>query len=77
METRVFAQWLKHCIQPKQFKSQQPVSPRIGPSFIKQELAGFSNDQRFVYYEHVVVSVVQLDDARGVLIALRDARQYR
>src|SRR6266480_1626603 len=34
------------------------------PSFFKQELAGFSNDQRFVYYEHVVVGVMQLDDSR-------------
>ena len=34
------------------------------PSFFKQELAHFSNDQRFVYYEHVVVSVMQFDDSR-------------
>ena len=33
-------------------------------SFFKQELARFSNDQRFVYYEHVVVSVMQFDDSR-------------
>jgi hypothetical protein len=34
------------------------------PSFIKQELARFSNDQRFVYYEHVVAGVMQFDDSR-------------
>ena len=33
-------------------------------SFFKQELAHFPNDQRFVYYEHVVVGVVQFDDSR-------------
>ena len=27
-------------------------------SFIEQELARFSNDQIFVYYEHVVVSAM-------------------
>jgi hypothetical protein len=32
------------------------------PSFINQELARFSNHQRFVYYEHVLVSVMQFDD---------------
>jgi hypothetical protein len=36
----------------------------IPPSFFEQELAHFSNDQRFVYYEHVVVSVMQFDDSR-------------
>ena len=35
-----------------------------GLLFIKQELAHFSNDQRFVHYEHVVVSVMQFDDSR-------------
>jgi hypothetical protein len=44
--------------------SERPVNPRIGTSFIKQELAHLSNDQRFVYYEHVVISVMQFDDPR-------------
>ena len=35
-----------------------------GLLFFKQELAHFSNDQRFVHYEHVVVSVMQFDDSR-------------
>ena len=30
--------------------------------FFEQELARFSNDQRFVYYEHVVAGVMQFDD---------------
>jgi cyclopropane-fatty-acyl-phospholipid synthase len=34
------------------------------PSFIKQELARFPDDQRFIYYKHVVVSVMQFDDSR-------------
>jgi hypothetical protein len=33
-------------------------------SFIEQELARFSNDQRFVYYEHVMAGVMQFDDSR-------------
>src|SRR5262249_43510977 len=32
-------------------------------SFFKQELAHFSNDQPFVYDEHVVVGVMQFDDS--------------
>jgi hypothetical protein len=39
------------------------LSP-AGSSFFKQELARFSNDQRFVYYEHVVASIMQFDDSR-------------
>ena len=35
-----------------------------GPLFIKQELAHFSNDQRFVHNEHVVVGVMQFDNSR-------------
>jgi hypothetical protein len=34
------------------------------PSFFKQELAHFSNDQGFVYYEHAVAGVMQFDDPR-------------
>src|SRR6266568_3199434 len=34
------------------------------PLFFKQEFAHFSNDQRFIYYEHVVVRVMQFDDSR-------------
>jgi hypothetical protein len=34
------------------------------PSFLKQELAHFSNDQRFIDYEHVVAGVMQFDDSR-------------
>src|SRR5947207_10986185 len=45
------------------------------PSFIKQELARFSNDQRFVYNEHVVVSIMQFDDSR-VLHARAKALDY-
>src|SRR5438067_11698137 len=33
-------------------------------SFFKQELAHFSNDQRFVYYAHAVAGVMQFDDSR-------------
>jgi hypothetical protein len=32
--------------------------------FGKQELAHFPSDQRFVYYEHVVVRVMQFNDLR-------------
>jgi hypothetical protein len=39
-------------------------SPRKAPSFIKQELAHFSNDQPFVYDEHAVISVMRFDDPR-------------
>jgi hypothetical protein len=39
-------------------------SPRKTPSFIKQELAHFSNDQPFVYDEHAVISVMRFDDPR-------------
>ena len=42
------------------------------PSFFKQELAHFSNDRRFVYYKHVMVSVMQFDDS-GVLHARAEA----
>ena len=57
--------WTRHELIPEQRKRERPVNPRIGtPSFIEQELAGFSNDQRFVYYEQVVISVMQLDDSR-------------
>ena len=49
-------------------KNHQLISPSVvapsAPSFFKQEPAHFSNDQRFVYYEHVVVSVMQFDDSR-------------
>jgi hypothetical protein len=34
------------------------------PSFFKQELARFTNDQSFVYYKHVVAGVMQFDDRR-------------
>ena len=40
------------------------LAPHEQHSFIKQELARFSNDQRFIYYEHVVISVMQFDDSR-------------
>ena len=40
------------------------LSNPSAPSFFKQELAHFSNDQRFVYYEHVVVGVMHFDDSR-------------
>ena len=39
-------------------------SRKVGRVAFEQELARFSNDQSFVYYEHVVVSVVQFDDSR-------------
>ena len=32
----------------------------LARSFIKQELARLSNDRRFVYYEDLVVSVMQV-----------------
>ncbi len=51
-------------IQPEQRRSARRVNPDSPPSFIKQELALFSNDQRFVYYEDVVAGVMQLDDSR-------------
>jgi hypothetical protein len=35
----------------------------VSPSLLKQELAHFSNDQRFVYYEHVLAGVMQFDDS--------------
>ena len=37
---------------------------RIGTSFFEQELARFSDDERFVYYEHVVAGVMHFDDPR-------------
>src|SRR6266576_6850467 len=46
------------------FSTALYLSNPSAPSFFKQELAHFSNDQRFVYYEHVVVSVMQFDDSR-------------
>src|SRR6266566_4050106 len=49
----IFAQCLRYWIQPEH-----------RASFIEQELARFSNDQRFVYYEHVVAGVMQFDDSR-------------
>ena len=48
---------------PKTFGSRQ-LPLQQAPSLLKQELARFSDDQRFVYYEHVVVSVMQFDDSR-------------
>jgi hypothetical protein len=42
----------------------RPIVATSAPSFFEQELAHFSNDQRFVYYEHVVISVMQFDDSR-------------
>ncbi len=53
----------EHCIQPEQRRSERLVNARIGTSFFKQELAHFPNDQRFVYYEHVVVGVMQFDES--------------
>jgi hypothetical protein len=44
--------------------NKRQLNPRRALSFIEQELAHFSNGQRFVYYEHVMVSVVQFDDSR-------------
>jgi hypothetical protein len=41
-------------------------------SFFKQERAHFSNDQRLLYYEHVVAGVMQFDDSR-VLHACAEA----
>jgi hypothetical protein len=43
---------------------EQPAAVQQAPSFFKRELAHFSNDQRFVYYEHVVVGVMQFDGSR-------------
>ena len=53
----------EHCIQPEQRRSERLVNARIGTSLIEQELAHFSNDRRFVYYEHVVVGVMQFDES--------------
>jgi hypothetical protein len=50
------------CVSP--LWSQHFVAATSAPSFFEQKLAHFSNDQRFVYYEHVVVSVMQFDDSR-------------
>jgi len=44
--------------------NKRQLNPRKARSFFKQERAHFSNDQGFVYYEHVVVSVMQFDDWR-------------
>jgi len=43
------------------FRALEPpsVSLFVLLSFFKQELAHFSNDQRFVDYEHVVAGVMQ------------------
>src|SRR6266480_2718932 len=43
---------------------KRQLNPRKAPSFIKQELARFSNDQRFVHCEHVMAGVMQFDDSR-------------
>jgi len=54
-------------ISPFCFRALKPPSVSLGfvlLSFFKQELAHFSNDQCFVYYEHVVAGVMQFDDSR-------------
>jgi hypothetical protein len=47
-----------------QRKMGRAHSPRKTPSFIKQELAHFSNDQPLVYDEQAVISVMWFDDPR-------------
>ena len=47
LETPMLPQWVKHWIQAKNRHLHS----------IKQELAHFSNDQRLLCYEHVVVSL--------------------
>jgi len=49
--------------QKVRFIEGAETKSRQAPSFFKQELPHFSNDQRFVYYEHVV-AVMQFDDSR-------------
>jgi hypothetical protein len=41
-----------------------PINPRLGTSFLEQELAHFSNDQCFVHNEHIVAGVMHFDDPR-------------
>ena len=55
--------WTRHKLISEQRRRERPVNPRIGTPF-KQELARLSNEQRFVYYEHIVVGVMQFDDSR-------------
>ena len=62
----------QHWIRPEQRRSEWRVNLGSAPSFIEQELAGFSNDQRLVYHEHIVVGVMQFDDSR-VLHACAEA----
>jgi hypothetical protein len=59
--------------------ARRPVNPRIGTFIHQARTCAFSNAQRpatagkpLVYYEHVVVSVVQFDDSR-VLPACAEA----
>jgi hypothetical protein len=43
--------------------NKRQLNPKA-PSLIEQELARFSNDQRFVHDEHVMVGIMEFDDSR-------------